>query len=152
MKLLDIGQVVAQSGIKPSALRYYEQAGLIASVARHGLRRQFSEEVLVRLKLISLGKAAGFSLTEIGGMLGHKDHKGPPDLPRAVFHQKADAIEHQIQRLIALRDTLRHVANCPAPSHLECPSFRRLLDSIHPNETAATAPSPGAEPDYGGQV
>ena len=41
MELLDIGEVSAQSGVKPSALRYYEEAGLISSVARHGLRRQW---------------------------------------------------------------------------------------------------------------
>ena len=49
MKFLDIGEVAARTGIKPSALRYYEEAGLIASVSRHGLRRQFPPEVLLQL-------------------------------------------------------------------------------------------------------
>lgn len=47
MKFLDIGEVSAKSGIKPSALRYYEEIGLIFSISRHGLRRQFSSEVLL---------------------------------------------------------------------------------------------------------
>ena len=51
MKLLDIGEVAAQSGINPSALRYYEEAGLISSVSRHGVRRQFPPEVLLQLLL-----------------------------------------------------------------------------------------------------
>ncbi|QCL97458.1 helix-turn-helix domain-containing protein [Agrobacterium tumefaciens] len=125
MKLLDIGEVAAQSGIKPSALRYYEEAGLISSVSRHGMRRQFPPEVLLQLKLIAMGKSAGFSLDEIAGMFGVN---GLPDLPRDVFHQKADAIDRQIHELTALRDTLRHVADCPAPSHMECPTFRRLVN------------------------
>lgn len=125
MKFLDIGEVSAESGIRPSALRYYEQAGLISSVSRHGLRRQFPPEVLLQLKLIAMGKAAGFSLDEIAGMFGRN---GMPDLPRDVLHQKADGIDRQIQELTALRDTLRHVADCPAPSHMECPTFRRLVD------------------------
>ena len=125
MKLLDIGDVAAQSGLKPSALRHYEEAGLISSVSRHGLRRQFPPEVLLQLKLIAMGKSAGFSLTEIAGMFGRN---GMPDLPRAVLHAKADAIDRQIRELSALSDTLRHVANCPAPSHMECPTFRRLVD------------------------
>ena len=70
MKLLDIGEVAAQSGIKPSALRYYEEAGLISSVSRHGMRRQFPPEVLLQLKLVAMGKSAGFSLDEIAGMFG----------------------------------------------------------------------------------
>ncbi|MBB3308661.1 DNA-binding transcriptional MerR regulator [Rhizobium sp. BK196] len=125
MKFLDIGEVSARSGIKPSALRYYEEIGLITSVFRHGLRRQFPPEVLLQLKLIAMGKTAGFSLEEISGMFGKT---GAPDLPRAVLHQKADEIDRQIRELTALSDTLRHVAECSAPSHMECPTFRRLVE------------------------
>lgn len=125
MKFLDIGEVSAKSGIKPSALRYYEEIGLISSVSRHGLRRQFPPDVLLQLALITMGKSAGFSLAEIAGMFGRN---GMPDLPRAVLHQKADAIDRQIDELAALRDTLRHVADCAAPSHMECPTFRRLVE------------------------
>lgn len=125
MKFMDIGEVSAQSGFKPSALRYYEESGLISSVSRHGLRRQFPPEVLLQLKLIALGKSAGFSLEEIAGMFGRN---GMPDLPRAGLHQKAEEIDRQIRELRALRDTLRHVAECPAPSHMECVTFKRLLD------------------------
>jgi DNA-binding transcriptional MerR regulator len=125
MKFLDIGGVSAKSGIKPSALRYYEETGLISSVSRHGLRRQFPPEVLLQLKLIAMGKFAGFSLDEIAGMFGRN---GMPGLPRGVLHQKADEIDRQIHELTALRDTLRHVAGCSAPSHMECPTFRRLVD------------------------
>ena len=126
MKFLDIGEVAAKTGIKPSALRYYEAAGLISSVSRHGLRRQFPPEVLLQLKLILMGKSAGFSLDEIAGMFGRN---GMPDLPRAVLHKKATEIDQQIRELTALRDTLRHVADCSAPSHMECPTFRRLVQS-----------------------
>ena len=124
MNFLDIGEVSAKSGIKPSALRYYEEAGLISSISRHGLRRQFPPGVLLQLKLIAMGKSAGFSLAEIAGMFGRN---GMPDLPRGVLHEKADEIDCRIHELAALRDTLRHVADCPAPSHIECPTFRRLV-------------------------
>ncbi|UDF05597.1 helix-turn-helix domain-containing protein [Asticcacaulis sp. AND118] len=125
MKFLDIGEVAQKSGIKPSALRYYEQAGLISSISRHGLRRQFSPEVLLQLKLIAMGKTAGFSLEEIGGMFGQG---GGPHISRDRLHAKADEIDRQISELTALRDTIRHVAACPAPSHMECPTFRRLVE------------------------
>jgi DNA-binding transcriptional MerR regulator len=124
MKFLDIGEVAEKSGVKPSALRYYEKSGLISSVSRHGLRRQFPPEVLLQLKLIAMGKSAGFSLDEIAGMFGRN---GMPDLPRGVLHEKADEIDRKIEELTGLSHTLRHVADCPAPSHMECPTFRRLL-------------------------
>lgn len=125
MKFLDIGEVSAGSGVAPSALRYYEEIGLISSISRHGLRRQFPPEVLLQLKLVAMGKAAGFSLEEISGMFGSN---GSPNLSRALLHDKADDLDRQIRQLMALRDTLRHVADCPAPSHMECPTFRRLVD------------------------
>ncbi|MDQ0395592.1 MerR family DNA-binding protein [Labrys monachus] len=49
-------------------------------------------------------------------------------LRRQVIHAKADEIDRKIRELTALRDTLRHIADCPAPSHMECPTFRRLVD------------------------
>ena len=124
MKLLDIAEVAARSGLAPSALRYYEELGLIKSAGRHGLRRQFEPEVLLQVALIAMGQAAGFPLAEIRRMFG-KD--GRPNVPRADLRAKAADLDHRISRLIALRDTLRHVADCPAPSHLECPKFRRLM-------------------------
>ena len=124
MKILDIGEVSEQSGIPPSTLRYYEEVGLIASVGRHGLRRQYEPQTLLQLSLIALGKSAGFSLEDIAGMFG-KD--GQPDLPRAELHARADELDRQIRNLTTLRNALRHVADCPAPSHMECPTFRRLV-------------------------
>ncbi|MCA8909334.1 MAG: helix-turn-helix domain-containing protein [Rhodospirillaceae bacterium] len=124
MKVLDIGEVARQSGVPPSALRYYEEIGLVRPVARHGLRRQYDADVLQQLALISLGKVAGFTLTEIAGMFGED---GAPDLPRATLHERADALDRKIKNLTTLRNALRHVADCPAESHMECAKFRRLM-------------------------
>ena len=124
MALLDIGEVTDRSGVPPSALRYYEEIGLIRSEGRRGLRRQFDVDVLLKLSLIGLGKAAGFSLDEIAGMFGAD---GRPDIPRDQLHARADELQRQMLKLKTLRDALRHAADCPAPSHLECPRFRGLL-------------------------
>jgi len=124
MKMLDIGEVSQTVGVPASTLRYYDEIGLISSVGRHGLRRQFAPDVLLQLALVSMGKSAGFSLEDIAGMFGRD---GRPDLPRQELHDRADDLDRQIRELTALRDTLRHVADCPAPSHMECPTFRRLV-------------------------
>jgi DNA-binding transcriptional MerR regulator len=123
---MDISDVAEHSGLAPSALRYYEEIGLIRSVGRSGLRRQFEPSVLLKLSLIGLGRRAGFSLTEIAGMFGRDDTL---NLPRPELHTKADEIQRQMLELRILRDALRHVADCRATSHLECPSFRKLLRS-----------------------
>ena len=62
MRDLDIGEVAQRAGIPASTLRFYEEKGLVASVGRRGLRRQYDRDVLERLALIALGRSAGFSL------------------------------------------------------------------------------------------
>ncbi|MGB3146448.1 MAG: MerR family DNA-binding transcriptional regulator, partial [Paracoccaceae bacterium] len=44
MKILDIGELSEAARLPASALRYYEELGLIQSIGRHGLRRQFGPE------------------------------------------------------------------------------------------------------------
>ncbi|MEM8878704.1 MAG: helix-turn-helix domain-containing protein [Pseudomonadota bacterium] len=124
MKLLDIGEVSDRSGVPPSALRYYEDVGLIASVGRHGLRRQFDPQVLAQLALIAMGREAGFSLREIGEVFGRD---GRASLSRPDLQKKADELDAQIRKLGRLSRLLRHVAECPAPSHFECPKFQKLM-------------------------
>lgn len=126
MIVLDIGEVAERSGVAPSTLRYYEEIGLIASLWRRGLRRQFDADVLLKLSLIAMGKAAGFSLEQIAAMFGRD---GRPDIPRDQLRAKAEELQRQMAELRTLRDILRHVADCPAPSHLECPTFRKLMQA-----------------------
>lgn len=121
---MDIAEVAKRSGVPASTLRFYEEKGLINSVGRQGLRRLFNANVLERLALIALGRAAGFSLDEIARML---DEKAGPEIDRALLLSKADELDKTIGKLQAMRDGLRHAAVCSAPSHMECPKFRRLL-------------------------
>lgn len=121
---LDIAEVARRSGVPASTLRFYEDKGLIASIGRRGLRRLFDSRVLERLALIALGRAAGFSLDDIARMV---DPDGRPRIEREHLTAKAEELDRTIERLAAMRDGLRHAAKCTAPSHMECPTFRRLV-------------------------
>ena len=121
---MDIAEVSKRSGVPASTLRYYEERGLIASAGRQGLRRRFAPAVLDQLALIALGQAAGFSLDAIGSMFSPA---GKASIDRRMLSAKADELDATIKRLKAMSDGLRHAAACPAPSHAECPTFRRLL-------------------------
>lgn len=68
---------------------------------------------------------------------------GSPDLSRADLRARAAELDRQIRNLTALRDTLQHVADCRAPSHMECPQFRRLL-KIAARRSMASARKPKA--------
>ena len=139
IKALDIAEVVHQSGLPASTLRFYEEKRLIAPVGRRGLRRLFDPGVLERLALISLGRAAGFSLDEIARMFAPD---GRPRIDRQMLAAKAEDLDRRIRKLIAMRDGLRHAASCPAPSHLECRTFRRLLQAAASGAIGARAKKP----------
>jgi DNA-binding transcriptional MerR regulator len=126
MRSMDIAEVAQRSGVAASTLRFYEERGLIASIGRRGLRRLFAPAVLERLALIALGRAAGFSLKEIALMFAPD---GQVHIDRRLLAAKADELDRAIGKLSAMRDDLRRAAACPAPSHMECPNFRRHLRS-----------------------
>ncbi|MBL8270450.1 helix-turn-helix domain-containing protein [Steroidobacter sp.] len=121
---MDIAEVARRSGVPASTLRFYEEKRLITSVGRHGLRRVFAPAVLERLALITLGRSAGLSLDEIAQMFAPD---GKLRVDRKLLALKADELDATIHKLTAMRNGLRHAAVCPAPSHMECPTFRRLL-------------------------
>lgn len=121
---MDIAEVARRSGVPASALRFYEEKGLITSLGRQGERRRFAPGVLDQLALIALGQAAGFTLDEIRSMF---TPDGAPTIDRQMLASKADEIDKSVARLKAMSRGLRHAAVCPAPSRAECPSFQRLL-------------------------
>jgi DNA-binding transcriptional MerR regulator len=121
---IDIAEVARRSGLPASALRFYEEKGLIKATGRRGMRRVFDEGVVDRLALIALGRLAGFSLDEIARMFAPD---GRLRIDREKLTAKAGELDKTIRRLSAMRDGLRHAAACSAPSHLECPHFRRIV-------------------------
>lgn len=139
MSFPDIAEVARRSGVPASTLRFYEEKGLIVSVGRNGLRRQFDASVYERLSLIALARAAGFSLDEICSMFSPD---GRAHIDRAMLSAKADELDRTIVRLRAMRNGLRHAAVCRAPSHFECPTFRKLLAAAAAG--AIRAPEPPA--------
>ena len=118
---IDISELARRSGVRASTLRFYEEKGLIASTGRRSLKRLFAPETGERLALIALGRASGFTLDAIAGMLGG------PDIDRAALRAKAAELNHRIETLTRMRDGLTHAADCKVPQLMDCPHFLRLV-------------------------
>ncbi len=126
--MIDIGEVVAQSGIPTSTLHLWEREGLIAPVGRAGLRRQYDDGIMQRLAIIVISQRSGFSLSEIRSLL---TTSGPP----AGHQHLADKLDDLRTRRAALDtaiESLEHALKCTAPSPIECPTFLRQLDDVLP--------------------
>ena len=138
MELLTIGQVSARSGVAPSALRYYEQQGLISATRTSGGARRFARPVLRRLAFVRAAQNVGLSLTEIREALATLPDGQPPtarDWGRlsAGWRTRLDA---QIAALVQLRDGLDSCIGCG------CLSLGRCALS-NPGDVAASS-GPGA--------
>lgn len=118
---IDIAELARRTGVRASALRYYEEKGLIVSTGRAGLKRLFAPSTVERLSLIALGRASGFSLDEIAAMLSDG-----PAVDKAQLRAKAAELDRRIDDLARLRDGLLHAVACSAPSLMDCPRFRGI--------------------------
>ena len=113
-----IGDVARRAGIAPSAIRFYESAGLIERAPRQNGRRLFEPEILDRLAIIELAKRAGFTITEIRRLLqGFSKQTQPGARWRALADNKLLELDRRIAQALRMKEVLRVAAQC------ECPTF-----------------------------
>jgi MerR family redox-sensitive transcriptional activator SoxR len=111
---LTIGEVASRSGVAPSALRFYEEEGLIASRRTTGNQRRYERAVLRRVALIQAGRAAGIPLDRIRAALASlPPHRTPSrrDWERLSRGWRED-IDQRIATLEAIRNRLSTCIGC----------------------------------------
>jgi MerR family redox-sensitive transcriptional activator SoxR len=119
---LTIGEVANRSGIAPSALRYYEEQGLISATRTSGGARRYPRSVLRRLAIIRAGRNVGLSLPEIRSALATLPPGHPPtavDWAR-LSEGWRDRLDEQIAALTQLRDGLTSCIGCGCLSLGRC--------------------------------
>jgi MerR family redox-sensitive transcriptional activator SoxR len=135
---LTIGEVATRSGVAPSALRFYERRGLIASTRTDGNQRRYDRAVLRRIAFVQAGRAAGISLVEIRAALAGLPTSRTPsrrDWERLSSRWRTD-LDARIETLQALRERLTTCIGCGCLSIDRC-------ELLNPDDEAA-AKGPGA--------
>jgi MerR family redox-sensitive transcriptional activator SoxR len=122
MELLPIGEVSSRSGMAPSALRYYEEQGLITATRTPGGARRYPRSVLRRLALIRAGRNVGLSLPEIRVALDSLPTGRPPTVTdwARLSSGWRDRLDEQIAALTQLRDGLTSCIGCGCLSLEKC--------------------------------
>jgi MerR family redox-sensitive transcriptional activator SoxR len=112
---MTIGEVARRSGLRPSAIRYYEALGLLPKPRRAGGRRRYDDDVLKRLAMVRFAKHVGFSMEEVKLLLDGVHGRPPTErwrkLARAKAKEVAEFIAHATTVQTMLLDTLGH--QCP---------------------------------------
>ena len=119
---LTIGELAARSGVAPSALRFYESVGLIASRRTSGNQRRYERATLRRVAFVQAGKAAGVPLGRIRGALDTLPGDRTPtrrDWDRLSRRWRED-LDRRIAALEALRDRLSMCIGCGCLSIDRC--------------------------------
>jgi MerR family redox-sensitive transcriptional activator SoxR len=119
---LSIGEVAARSGLAPSALRYYEQEGLITASRTAGGARRYPRSVLRRLAVVRAARNVGLSLPEIRTALATLPEDRPPttgDWARLSSDWR-DRLDEQIAALEQLRNGLTSCIGCGCLSLDRC--------------------------------
>ena len=119
---LSIGEVSERSGLAVSAIRFYEEKGLIAAVRTPGGQRRFRRDVLRRLAFIQAAQRVGLTLDEIGAALEALPAEVGPS--GAEWKQLSASwrplLDERIAVLTALRDQLDHCIGCGCLSLERC--------------------------------
>jgi MerR family redox-sensitive transcriptional activator SoxR len=119
---LSIGEVAARSGLAPSALRFYEQEGLITASRTAGNARRYPRSVLRRLAVVRAARNVGLSLPEIRAALATLPAERPPSTAdwARLSSDWRDRLDEQIAALEQLRDGLSSCIGCGCLSIDRC--------------------------------
>ena len=122
MDELTIGQVAARAGVAPSALRYYEEQGLLVVSRTPGGARRYPRSVLRRLAFIRAAQNVGLSLGEVREALAALPEGRPPTARDWARLSRAwrDRLDEQIAALERLRDGLTSCIGCGCLSLTRC--------------------------------
>ncbi len=119
---LTIGEVAARSGVATSALRFYEERGLIHSIRTGSGHRRYPRAVIRRVAFIVFAQRVGLSLDEVGAELAKlPDRRVPTSADWAKLSGRwTSRIDERIAELQRLRDTLTVCIGCGCLSLEQC--------------------------------
>lgn len=147
--LLSIGELAERTGVARTALRYYDELGLVRPAVRASGRRRYAESAIKDVGVICFLRQVGFSLSEVGACLNAGDRRRRSQIVALKVTQLAE----QQHRLKVARTALEHGQRCPADEPTQCPRFWSIiegqrsglsLEESHNRAHPATPPPPPA--------
>jgi DNA-binding transcriptional MerR regulator len=126
MDLLSIGEAAARLGMRPSALRYYDERGLVSPRERRGGRRMYGSEELRRLALLKIIHRLGLPLDTGAAVLD-----APSEQWRQTVREQIAQLDQVIAQARGAQLFLTHALHCPTdhPAR-DCPTMIGALDRL----------------------
>jgi DNA-binding transcriptional MerR regulator len=121
--LLSIGELSERTGVPTSALRYYDELGLVQPAARQAGRRRYAPSAVRDVGVILFLREIGFSLADVGRLLGADRQSW-----REMIDRKLAELAEQQHRIEVARTALEHGLRCPAGEPTKCSRFWSITD------------------------
>lgn len=119
--MLAIGDLSERTGVAITALRYYDELGLVRPAARVGGQRRYDDSAVKQVGVVLFLRDVGFTLEEIARLVD-----GGPW--RSLAKAKLVELEEQAADIDAARTALEHALRCPAEDPAACPRFWSIVE------------------------
>jgi len=139
---LAISEVARVFGLRTSAIRYYEQIGILPPPLRKSGQRCYDQSVLYRLAVVQRARETGFTLQEIRELFfGFRPGTPPPDRWRKLSNRKLVELRSRMKRLRLMETLLKRMENCDCDALEEC--GERLLQQTRKSGSRARSDERG---------
>jgi DNA-binding transcriptional MerR regulator len=122
---LTIGELAHRTGVATSALRYWEELGLLPPPARVSGQRRYPPSAMGLVGLILLMRDVGFTLREVKALISYRT--ATDDGWRELHERKLAELDQRIARAQIARTAIAHALACPHESIFDCPTFEGVI-------------------------
>ena len=122
---LTIGELAGRTGVATSALRYWEDLGLLTAPARVSGQRRYPESAVGTVGVILFLRDVGFTLRELKALVATRS--SPVDGWRELAQRKLTELDRRIAQAQAARTAVAQALACPHEDILECPNFASVI-------------------------
>jgi MerR family redox-sensitive transcriptional activator SoxR len=127
-EFLTIGELAQRTGVTTSALRYYDELGLVRPARRVSGHRRYALDAISAVGVVRFLQEVGFTLAEAKALLVSRSRS--PMAWRSLAARKSEELRHRIAREEAARQAIEHSLVCPKDDFLDCPNFWATVKGV----------------------
>jgi len=117
----EISDVARVFGLRTSAIRYYEEIGVLPPPLRKNGQRRYDRSALFRLAVIEFARQTGFTLDEIRELFGgFRPPTRPPQRWRKLSERKIAELRARMKHLKLMETLLKQMQHCRCDALEEC--------------------------------
>lgn len=125
---LTIGELASRTGVATSALRYWEELGLLPAPERVSGQRRYPPSAAGLVGVVLALRNVGFTLREVKAFVASRSPAG--DGWRELYERKLTELDQRIAQAQAARTAIAHGLACSHENISECPNFARGVAAI----------------------